>query len=90
MTQFAGRRSPGPGAVLGGEFGGSGRASPGLHAPYGSGDFGGRVSPGPQAAYGGDLSLGGRATTPTPRYPGGGRVSPGPQMAYGNNVYGPR
>ncbi|KAI0303591.1 hypothetical protein B0F90DRAFT_1707229 [Multifurca ochricompacta] len=64
MTQLAGRRSPGPDAAYGGEYG-SGRASPGAQAAYGGADFsgraspagprtgypGGRVSPGPQAAY---------------------------------------
>ncbi|KAI0255138.1 hypothetical protein BJV78DRAFT_1181599 [Lactifluus subvellereus] len=47
MTQFAGRRSPGPGAAYGGDLGG--RASPGPRAAY----PGGRASPGPQA-YGGN------------------------------------
>jgi len=87
MTQLAGRRSPGPGAAYGGDFG-SGRASPGLHAAYGAPvDIGGRVSPAPPAAYGTDF--GGRAS-PSPRAPyAGGRMSPGPQAAYGN-AYGPR
>jgi hypothetical protein len=87
MTQLAGRRSPGPGAAYGGDFG-SGRASPGPHAAYGAAvDITGRASPAPPAAFGADF--GGRAS-PGPRAPyAGGRVSPGPQAAYGN-VYGPR
>lgn len=77
MTQFAGRRSPGPGAAFGADLAG-GRASPAPQGPY---DFGGRASPAP--AYGG----GGRASPgPNAAYAAG-RASPAPQ-AYGN--YGPR
>jgi len=62
MTQFAGRRSPGPNLAFGADVAGrvspgpqvayaGGRASPGPRAPPYAG---GRVSPGPQAAYGGN------------------------------------
>jgi hypothetical protein len=56
MTQFAGRRSPGPGAAFGGDLGG-GRVSPGPRDFGGRGSPGprlpsGRASPGPQAVYG--------------------------------------
>lgn len=89
MTQLAGRRSPGPGAAYGGDYGG-GRASPVPQGAYGAGDFGGgRASPAPQGAYG--AGLGGRASPGAGvAYAAGGRVSPAPQAAYGNYGHGPR
>jgi len=51
MTQFSGRRSPGPGLAYGPSVGG-GRVSPGPQVAYG-GDAGGRASPGPRAPYSG-------------------------------------
>ena len=68
MTQFAGRRTPGPGAAFGGDYGG-GRVSPGPQA-YGGGDLGGRASPGPRPAY-----PGGRAS-PGPQAAYGGNYGP--------------
>ncbi|KAI0267763.1 hypothetical protein BC834DRAFT_57905 [Gloeopeniophorella convolvens] len=95
MTQLAGRRSPGPGAAYGGDFGG--RASPSQQAPYGV-EYGGRASPAPQAGYpSGRASpglqaaygAGGRASPgPQAAYGAGGRASPGPHPAYG--AYGPQ
>ncbi|KAJ8456609.1 hypothetical protein ONZ45_g18653 [Pleurotus djamor] len=76
MTQMAGRRSPGPGAGLGGYD--AGRASPGP-------GMGRTMSPGPAMAYGGPGvgdPYGRRSPGPGQAYDVG-RRSPGPYNAYG-------